>query len=143
MAGRDLFVPDELVVAFRSGFDAAAGLDSLLASVGAISAERVHRSLEDDRGNLLTTARGRAEATARRFATRSARGSLAGPISELENAYRVWLAEGADVLAALASIASDPDVVYAEPNFLVSLDATPLPNLPFVPDDRYVTLLRN
>ncbi len=155
LAGRNLFVPDELVVAFRPGVGeavvaslsgaqrptapVAAGLDSLLARVGAISAERVHRSLEDDGGKLLITARERAEATARRFAARSARRSLAGPIPGLENVYRVRLSEGSDVLAALASLASDPDVVYAEPNFLVTVDATPLPDLPFVPDDRYLT----
>lgn len=107
--------------------------------MGAISAERVHRSLEDDGGKLLITARERAEATARRFAARSARRSLAGPIPGLENVYRVRLSEGSDVLAAFASLASDPNVVYAEPNFFVTIDATPLPDLPFVTDDRYLT----
>jgi len=152
---RDPFAPDELVVAFRPGLGAAAAatlsgapapnsaaaarLDSLLARVGAVSVERVHRPLSDQRGKLPNTTRARAEVTARRFAARRARAPLAGPIPDLENVYRVRLAEGSDVLAALAQVASDPDVLYAEPNFLVAIDATPLPVLPFVPDDRYVT----
>jgi subtilisin family serine protease len=154
-ADRQLFASDELIVAFRPGIGAAAsaamragepsaepaaaGLDALLEGVGAVSAERVYRSLEDDDGNLLASARDRATATAQRFAARAARGPLDATLPDLENAYRVRLAEGSDVLAAVASLASHPGVVYAEPNYFFTTRLTPLPDLPFVPDDRYVT----
>jgi len=50
------------------------------------------------------------------------------------------LDSAADVVAVAAELAALPDVEYAEPNWIVHTQPTPLPFLPFVPDDRFVTL---
>ena len=60
-----------------------------------------------------------------RLITRSRRAPAHASLPTLERFYRLELAAGASVDAAVADYASDPNVEYAEPNYLFRLDLTP------------------
>jgi subtilisin family serine protease len=57
----------------------------------------------------------------------------------LKDVYVLQVGGAADVRAVADQLARLPDVVYAEPNWIYQMAATPLPPLPLVPDDRFVT----
>jgi len=63
----------------------------------------------------------------------------AAGVPDLENVFVLELGPGADLLGALAGFSADPQVAYAHPNFIYWAEAEPLPALPFIPDDRYIT----
>jgi len=67
--------------------------------------------------------------------------SQAAPEVEVPDLSTVYVVEvdAKSTLAAAAELAADPHVIYAEPDYIGSIDVTPLPNVPFIPNDRYVT----
>jgi subtilisin family serine protease len=150
------YVPGELVVKLRSQVAAhaesavsqsftsaeesidAPGLDALVDEYGIIALRRVFRRF-DETGDLVASAQEVAAANAERHPDRSGRAPLGATVPDLENVFVAELAEGSDVLEAAARFSSHPDVVYAEPNIIFRTALTPLPDLPFVPDDRFLT----
>jgi subtilisin family serine protease len=112
-------------------------LDALAAAHGVVSARRVFTGF-DGAGRAAHATERAAEVRAR-HARRSARAPARAALPELENVLLLELAPQADVPAAVAAFAARPEVVYAEPNFLFRSTALPLPAVPFVPDDRFVT----
>jgi hypothetical protein len=129
------YVPGQLVLKLRPGASIARGgsnalrappgsndpaaLQAGLSAYGIVGVEPVFRT--------------------RAAAPRGLTASAGEPLPDLENVFVAELADGVDVLELAARLASHPDVVYAEPNFLYHAMLTPLPALPFVPDDRYLT----
>ncbi len=59
-------------------------------------------------------------------------------IPNLERIYKIELEEGQSVEEAVAEYSKDPNVEYAEPNYIYELFATPLPDLHYVPNDYYI-----
>ncbi|MDB4433225.1 S8 family serine peptidase, partial [bacterium] len=150
------YVPGELVVKLRSPVAAhaesavsqsftsaeesidAPGLDALVDEYGIVALRRVFRRF-DEKSDLVASAQETAAANAERHPARSGRAPLGATVPDLENIFVAELAEGSDVLDAAARFSSHPDVVYAEPNVIFRTALTPLPDLPFVPDDRFLT----
>jgi subtilisin family serine protease len=64
-----------------------------------------------------------------RFPLRAARAAAGAALPDLSNVYLLDLPKGADVAAAAARYALDPDVEYAEPDY--QMRATYVPNDPF------------
>jgi len=133
------FVPGELIVKLAPNADPRA-LDGVLAKHRAKRLRRLFSQLEDAQGRLRETASQRAAAVRQRFAARvkRARKAHASP-PRLENLYVLELDGSADVRAAAAELAALPEVEYAEPNWILHAQVTPLPSLPLLPDDRFVT----
>ncbi len=61
----------------------------------------------------------------------------------LYRSYKIDLPEGMTVEEAVSKLKNNPDVEYAEPNGIVKLQSTPLPNLPYIPNDRYLKIGAN
>ena len=106
------FVPGELIVKLKAGVgpDAAAGLQALMA-------RHLGRRMDRAFPNLLAV-----DEVHRRYPIRARRAPAQAPGQErhLENVYRVMLGDGtANVLEAVRDLARDPDVEYAEPNYIV------------------------
>jgi beta propeller repeat protein len=106
------FVPGELIVKMKAGVEpsADAGLQALTSRHPGSRFEKVFPHLlaadEIQRANPVRARRAAAQAPGRE--------------RHLENIYRVTLGDGAvDVLQAVRALAQDPDVEYAEPNFIV------------------------
>lgn len=147
----EVYAADELVVKLEPGAARAAAaargkgalsfgspsLDALAAAHGVVSARRVFAGFGD--AGRAASATERAASVRARHARRSARAPALAEVPELENVLLLELGEQADVPAAAAAFAAHPDVVYAEPNFLYRSTAAPLPAVPFVPDDRFVS----
>jgi len=149
------FVPDQLIVklrpdaarvaprALRDGFGqllgdpSAASLDALCRDHGVRTLRRLVRELERPDGTLRMTTRELVERG--RGAHPGRRGRVPADVPDLENVFVLELDPGADLLAALAGFSADPRVAYAHPNFIYRADAEPLPVLPYLPNDRYVT----
>jgi subtilisin family serine protease len=150
------YVPGELVLKLRSPVAAhaesavslsftsaeesidASGLDALVDEYGITALRRVFRRF-DETGDLVASAQEVAAANVERHLARSRRAPLGATVPDLENLFVAELAEGSDVLEAAARFSSHPDVVYAEPNIIFRTALTPLPDLPFIPDDRFLT----
>ncbi|HYV85926.1 MAG TPA: S8 family serine peptidase [Patescibacteria group bacterium] len=106
------FVPGELIVKLKPGAEPAAGV-----ALRAVDLRHPGRRYERVFPHLLT-----AEEVQRRNPNRGRRTPAEAPGQErrLENIYRVILEDrAADVLRAAREFAQDPDVEYAEPNFIV------------------------
>ncbi|MCK4819267.1 hypothetical protein KA005_26080, partial [bacterium] len=56
----------------------------------------------------------------------------------LDRIYKLELEEGQSVEEAVAEYSQDPNVEYAQPNYIYQLYATPLPPEPYIPNDYYV-----
>jgi hypothetical protein len=99
-------------------------LGSLLDEIGAVHSQRVHV--------------GRPPASSGGGGAGAAAASAA-PSADLHLLFRLDLAPGSDVPKAVAALAARPEVAYAEPNYLYSASATPLPAQPYHPNDPFVT----
>jgi hypothetical protein len=141
LASRDLasyHVPGQLLLKLRPGASIARGGPSArLASPGSNDPAALQSSLSAD-GVVGVEPVFRTRVAAPGGFPASA-APVGKPLPDLENVFVADLADGVDVLALAARLASHPDVVYAEPNFLYHAMLTPLPALPIVPDDRYLT----
>src|SRR5262249_39919998 len=113
-------------------------LDAVLAKHHAKRVRRLFSQLEDANGALRAQASQRAAAVRARFTARARRVRPQAP-PPLEAVYVLELDSSADVRAGAAGLAALPDVVYAQPNWIYHIVATPLPALPYVPNDRFVT----
>ncbi|MDJ0851635.1 MAG: S8 family serine peptidase [Myxococcota bacterium] len=155
------YVPGRVVVKLRpelaraatsgleSGFVAAtssagaASFDELCARYGVHDIRRVFRRLEDDRGELARTAGDAVHARLRERGARlgAALSARVETVPDLENVFVLDLADDGPFGApeAVAAFQADENVVWAEPDYLYEVAAEPLPVVPFLPDDRYVT----
>ncbi len=143
-------VPDAGGVATRAigpGFRALTGqaasqsLDTLFSAYGVQHVRRVFHRFEDGNGRLVRTTRDSVRARLARSAFKSSAAldaQLAG-IPDLEDVFVLDLEGSADVRQAVAAFRQDENVVWAEPNWVYRASAEPLPAVPFVPNDRYVT----
>jgi subtilisin family serine protease len=140
----EAFRPDQLVLKLSE--DRAQSLDlgdgSALSAVllrhGAVSQRRAFTSSGNARASVETAAQS-AERAKRRFPKRAARAPSGGAVPDLENIFVVQLADSPDILSAIAELTAQPGVVYVEPNFLYHTMETPLPDEPFIANDRYLT----
>ncbi|MHC4219904.1 MAG: S8 family serine peptidase, partial [Planctomycetota bacterium] len=155
----ELYAPAELIVKLRadvgslapdavsSGFAArshdpeTASLDELLDRQRVQRLRRVFRSREDAQGGLRRTTR---QIVAERLRQRGLRAgprldALLAEVPDLENVFLVTLEEGMSAAEAVAAFSMDAAVEWAEPNWTYRAAAEPLPAVPYVPDDRYVT----
>ncbi len=137
--GSGLYVPDQVLVRLQS--TASGGGAGAAGSAGVIAPSVLGTLLEE----LQVL---RSEAVHIGVAVPGAGGSGAGagaaaasaaPAPDLRLLYRLDLAEGSDVPAAVAALGARPEVAYAEPNYLYSTSATPLPDLPYLPNDPFVS----
>ena len=126
---------------FRESLDSAraGALDDLVARFAVRRMRRVFATFEDAEGHLRTTARTRANEVRRRHRARAARIRAGARVPDLENVYLVEVEPDTDVLEAVAAFAAHPNVVYAEPNYRYRTLQRPLPGVPWVPDDRFVS----
>jgi hypothetical protein len=115
-----------------------ASLHGALSRAGALEMRRAFVGLVDDGGRPRGAQRRRAS----RVDERIARRALPAPSiadAGLLDVYLVELAADTDVLRAVTELAQHPDVVYAEPNYVLHVDLEPLPDVPFVPSDPFVS----
>lgn len=135
--------PDALSDGFaaRSGDPSTASLDELLDRQHVQRLRRVFRSREDGQGRLRRTTQ---QIVGQRLLERGLRGAeldaQLASVPELENVFLVTLEEGMGAAEAVAAFSLDPAVEWAEPNWIFHVAVEPLPAVPYVPDDRYVTL---
>ncbi|MCH8274887.1 MAG: S8 family serine peptidase, partial [Armatimonadetes bacterium] len=143
------YVPGQLIVKYGPGvsFDAQTlveekrpfapltgsdRLDNLNLWFGVESA----RALFIERKGLSTAAarakwERRVADTKARFPERTARGDPDAPIPDLSNVFVLEFTTPGDVIAVAEAYAADPDVDYAEPNYIFTSDV--VPNDPFWP----------
>ncbi|MBW2493740.1 MAG: S8 family serine peptidase, partial [Deltaproteobacteria bacterium] len=138
------FRPDQLVLKLSAerakSLDLGDGsaLSALLLELGAVRQRRAFIGPESAQPSIAASAR-TAEQVRRRFPRRAARVSPTGAAPDLENIFVVELSGSTNILQAIAALAAQPEVVFAEPNFLYHTVETPLPDEPFIPDDRHLT----
>ena len=140
----EAFRPDQIIVKLSE--DRAKSLDlgdgsalsALLLRHGAVGQRRAFAGSGSSHPSITTAAQG-AERARQRFAKRAARAPRDQELPDLENIFVVQLAGSTDILHAIAELAAQLDVVYAEPNFLYHVMEAPLPDEPFIPDDRYLS----
>jgi subtilisin family serine protease len=138
------FRPDQIILKLSD--DRAKSLDlgdggalsTLLLRHGAVSQHRAFVRPGSRHAPIETAAQG-AERARLRFAERAARAARVRETPDLENTFVVQLADSADILQAIAELAAQPGVVYAEPNLLYHAMEIALPDEPFIPDDRYLS----
>ena len=153
------YVADQIVVALRPGSPAdphgpvlqgavqpedAVGTETLerLRSVqGVRQLRRVFRRLEDENGQLARRTRDevRARLATRGLTSGATLDARLDRVPSLENIFIVELDGELSVVEAVATLSAEDEVVWAEPNWIYTITAAPLPAVPFVPDDRYVT----
>ncbi len=63
----------------------------------------------------------------------------AGAVPDLRGVFRLDLAPGSDVPAAVAALAARAEVAWAEPNYRYAASALALPDQPYRPDDPYLS----
>ena len=140
----EVFRPDQIILKLSESraksLDLGDGsaLSALLLRHGAIRQRRAFVGFGSSHSSIATAAQS-AERARRRFATRAARAPHGQEVPDLENTFVVQLAGSTDILQAIAELAAQPGVVYVEPNFLYHTMETPLPDEPFIPDDRYLS----
>jgi len=138
------FRPDQIILKLSESraksLDLGDGsaLSALLVEHGAVSQRRAFFGPGSSQASIATAAQG-AERARQRFPKRSTRAPRGREAPDLENIFVVQLAETTDILQLVAALAAQPGVVFAEPNFLYHTMEIPLPELPFIPDDRYVS----
>jgi len=116
------FSPGEIVIRLRDG--------SLVA--GGASPEALRRHFPTAVMEKLFQHLPSAVDVRRRFPERALRAGDRSAPPGLGNVYRVVLNDrGADVGAVARELTRDPEVVYAEPNYLYRADATTFPNDPY------------
>ncbi len=115
--------------------DDGSALSAALLRHGAVGQRRAFAT----RATSIEPAARAAERAKRRFALRASRAPRAREIPDLENVFAIELAGAADIRSAVAELAAQPGVVYAEPNFLYRAMRTPLPDEPFLPDDPHLS----
>jgi len=138
------FRPDQIVLKLSD--DRAESLDlgdaselsAVLLRHGAISQRRAFGGFGNSHAPTAT-AEQRAERARKRFTRRAARAPRIREVPDLENIFVVQLAGSTDILQAVAELTQQPGVVYAEPNFLYHTMETPLPDEPYIPNDRYLS----
>ena len=59
-------------------------------------------------------------------------------LPDLDRIYKLKLEEGQSVEQAVEEYSKDPNVEYAQLNYVVQVFSSPLPNLPYIPDDYYL-----
>src|SRR5262249_33345384 len=108
----------------------ASTVDALHAALRVHAARPLFGAYHDAHGRpTAITPRERSAAAAAAFAQRTARARTTG-VPDLGNVYVLEVPEDTDVIAASQLLAADPDVVYAHPDYIVHLAATP--NDPFL-----------
>ena len=140
----EAFRPDQIILKLSE--DRAKSLDlgdgsalsALLLRHGAVGQRRAFARSGSSHPSITTAAQG-AERARQRFAKRAARAPRDQELPDLENIFVFELAGSTDILHAIAELAAQPDVVYAEPNFLYHVMEVLLPDEPFIPDDRYLS----
>jgi subtilisin family serine protease len=140
----EAFRPDQLILKLSP--DRAKSLDlgdgsalsALLVKHGAVSQRRAFAGPGSPQASIATAAQS-TERARRRFPKRAARAPRVQETPDLENIFVFQLAGSTDILQAIAELAAQPEVVFAEPNFLYHTMEIPLPDEPFIPDDRYVS----
>ncbi len=138
------FRPDQIVLKLSDNraksLDLGDGsaLSALLLQHDAVSQRRAFVGFGNSRSAIATAAQG-AQRASQRFPERAARVPRGPGAPDLENIFVVQLAGSKDILQAIAELAAQPGVVYAEPNFLYHAMAIALPDEPFIPDDRYLS----
>jgi len=140
----ETFRPDQLILKLSD--DRAKSLDlgdgsalsALLLHHGAVGQRRAFSGSGNPHAPSETAAQG-AERARQRFAKRAARAPHGREVPDLENIFVVQLADSTDILQAIAELTAQPGVVYVEPNFLYHTTEIPLPDEPFIPDDRYLS----
>ena len=153
--GHEPFVANQLVLALRPEPGVAALRAGPAASTdvraervaalrtrdGVARVRRAFRRLEDANGRLVRRSRDelRGRLLARGDAPGAALEAALARAPALENIFVIELEADFGVPQALAAFAAEPDVAWAEPNWIYAIGAEPLPALPFVPDDRHVT----
>jgi len=116
------FNPGELVIKVRNGSPAAglAGIERLRRRFPHAVTEKVFKHLPTA-ADLL-----------RKFPQRGRRAGHQPAPTELGNVYRLILNDpGADVEAIARELERDPELVYAEPNYLYRTEAVAFPNDPY------------
>jgi len=147
-----VYVPGELVVKFAPAASRAAAqaalasggnpsfgsnsLDALAAAHGVRRARRAFRGYDQAPGKAAADRARALRGAHPARASRAPRGLLP---PDLENVFTLEVAAGANLSALAAAFAADPDVVYAEPNYLYSALAETLPPVALIPDDRFVS----
>ena len=134
--------PTRLIVKFRSSvttcarclvaeglpFKSATGRDSLDRLNRSFGVREAHplflrdHELDADR---KTTYRQRIDVVLGKYPARSARIPKGAAVPDLSNVYVLELPAGTDVAAAAARYAADPEVVYAQPDYVVQTTFTP------------------
>jgi hypothetical protein len=136
--------PDQLILKLTeeraNSLDLGDGsaLSALLVKHGAVSQRRAFVDLGSAQASTATAAQA-AERARRRFPQRAARVPGGQKAPDLENIVVVQLAGSTDILQAIAELAAQPGIVFAEPNFLYHTMESPLPAEPFIPDDRFLS----
>lgn len=87
-----------------------------------------HLHKKDADGKFLT-AKSQAQRTAGKFSKRQKRAPVDAKIPDLENIYILELEKDADILQSAADYQNDPNVEYAEPNYIY--DTQMVPNDPY------------
>ena len=140
----DAFRADQIILKLSEerarSLDLADGsaLSAVLLRHGAVSQRRAFGGLGGSQSSIATAAQG-AERARQRFAKRTARVPRGREVPDLENIFVVQLAGSTGIPQAIAELAAQPGVVYAEPNFLYHTMEIALPDEPFIPDDRYLS----
>jgi subtilisin family serine protease len=138
------FRPDQLILklsedrAHSLDLGDGSALSALLVKHGAVSQRRAFAGSGSSQ-NAIATAAQTAERARQRFPKRATRAPRRHGAPDLENIFVVQLADSTDILQVVAELAAQPGVVFAEPNFLYHTMEIPLPEEPFIPDDRYLS----
>lgn len=159
VSASEAYVADQVVVGLRPGSsggapgpalqgavqpDDAVGpetLERLRSLEGVLELRRVFRRLEDANGRLVRRTRDevRAHLATSGLTSGAALDARLDRVPSLENVFVVELDGELSVVDAIATLSAEDEVVWAEPNWIYTISSEPLPAVPFVPDDRYVT----
>ncbi|MDP2683795.1 MAG: S8 family serine peptidase [bacterium] len=127
------FVPtvgDEIGQVFKEGnklsiITSTDNLDNLNVKYNVDSIERVFKGLENKakaQGQEFITTQEEKLELDNKFPERTARVSQNTTLPDLENSYIIKLKEEAEITQVIADYQKDPDVVYAEPNYIYTME---------------------
>jgi subtilisin family serine protease len=130
--------PGQIVVAVQHAAVARLEAD---AAAGATSLGRLAHSLgaRGWRPALRGSRRARCDDPPRAGKAAAGPAAAAGALPHLDDVFVFELAEGVDPAEIARALSTHPDVHYAEPDVIYRALAQPLPDVPFVPNDRFVT----
>ena len=154
------YAPNEIIVKFKkeaadtlereitvkekaapAGIKISASTDNLNKKHKVKTIEPIFKKFKKDKAKLealKTKDRKRLTKKEKHLLKRLNRAPKDAKVPDLDRIYKLELEEGQSVEEAVAEYSKDPNVEYAEPNYIVEICLTPLPTLPYVPNDYYI-----